>query len=78
MNTEIINIEKIVFGGKGLGHHSDGKVVLVDSVLPGETAEVILTEKKGIMKAGCRKSLPLPVTESKANVLITTDAADAT
>jgi len=43
---EKIKIEKVVFGGKGLGR-IDNKVVLVDSVLPGETVEVEVKEQKG-------------------------------
>jgi 23S rRNA (uracil1939-C5)-methyltransferase len=41
-----IKIEKIVFGGKGLGR-IDNKVVLTDSVLPQEIVEVELIEQKG-------------------------------
>lgn len=39
--AETITIEKLVFGGYGLGRLADGMVVLVRFVLPGETVVVI-------------------------------------
>nr|MBF0222685.1 23S rRNA (uracil(1939)-C(5))-methyltransferase RlmD [Desulfobulbaceae bacterium] len=41
-----VEIEKIVLGGQGLARLPDGLVVLVDSVLPGETVTIELSSKK--------------------------------
>jgi len=47
MRTEVVEIEKLVFGGVGLGRLSNGKVVLVPYVLPGERVKVrIVLESK--------------------------------
>ncbi len=41
-----LSIEKLIYGGSGLGHH-DGKAIFVPMTLPGEIAEVeIISEKK--------------------------------
>ncbi|MFO0702809.1 MAG: RsmD family RNA methyltransferase [Candidatus Andersenbacteria bacterium] len=40
-----VRIDKLVFGGQGLGH-ADGKTVLAWNVLPGETVEVAVTRKR--------------------------------
>lgn len=56
-----VEIEKIVFGGKGLGK-IDGQVVFVDSVLPHEVVEVDLHEKKGYFE-GYLKSIVTPSKE---------------
>jgi len=39
----VLNIEKIIWEGKGLGHY-DGQVVMVDYVLPGEKVKVRIDE----------------------------------
>ncbi len=36
MKTEIVQIEKIIFGGHGLGRLPGGKVILIPMVIPGE------------------------------------------
>jgi 23S rRNA (uracil1939-C5)-methyltransferase len=46
-----LNIEKLVYGGEGLGRlpadeHGSGKAVFVPFVLPGETVEAVLREQK--------------------------------
>ena len=40
-----IDIQTLSFGGKGIGRRSDGKVVFVPSVMPGESVQV-RTEKE--------------------------------
>ena len=45
MKTEVVEIEKLIFGGVGLGRLSNGKVVLVPYVLPGEKVEVRITSE---------------------------------
>lgn len=45
MKTEIVTIEKIVFGGDGLGRLKNGKVVFVPYVLPGEKVKVKINEE---------------------------------
>ena len=47
---KLIKIEKIVFGGKGLGR-IDGKVVFAEGVLPGEVIEADLIQKKHFFEA---------------------------
>lgn len=44
--TEKVHITKLVHGGQGLGHLSDGRAVFVWGVLPDETAEVTITRSK--------------------------------
>ncbi len=47
-----IYIEKLVHGGQGLGHTSEGKTAFVWNALPGETVEVeILSNKKTHLEA---------------------------
>ena len=47
-----LTIEKIIFGGLGLGHLADGKVALVAQVLPGEKVLIQPTrEKKHFLEA---------------------------
>ncbi|MGC9063912.1 MAG: TRAM domain-containing protein, partial [bacterium] len=41
----ILDIEKVVWEGKGLGHYN-GQVVMVDYVLPGERVKVKIDELK--------------------------------
>jgi 23S rRNA (uracil1939-C5)-methyltransferase len=43
----VIEIEKMVYGGDGLGHLEDGRAVFVPFVMPGEKALVNLTEVSG-------------------------------
>jgi 23S rRNA (uracil1939-C5)-methyltransferase len=46
MNNEIeVQIEKIVFGGEGMGH-AGGKICFVEGVLPGEKVLARVTEEK--------------------------------
>ncbi|HOK45630.1 MAG TPA: TRAM domain-containing protein, partial [Bryobacteraceae bacterium] len=48
---ETITIEKLVYGGKGLGRQN-GRVVLAPFVLPGETARVrVEARKAGFVEA---------------------------
>lgn len=48
----LCTIEKLVFGGKGLGRHPDGRTVFVAGVLPGEEVSVVpVQEKKDYMEA---------------------------
>jgi 23S rRNA (uracil1939-C5)-methyltransferase len=51
MEPETIAIEKLVYGGQGLGR-LNGRVVLAPFVLPGETARVrVESEKPGLLEA---------------------------
>jgi 23S rRNA (uracil1939-C5)-methyltransferase len=43
MKTEVVEIEKLIFGGVGLGRLANGKVVLVPYVLPGERVKIRIT-----------------------------------
>lgn len=53
-----VHIEKLVIGGNGLGRFSDGKVVLVPYVLPGEEVEVrLISKKKNYVEARAVKIL---------------------
>jgi 23S rRNA (uracil1939-C5)-methyltransferase len=52
-----LSIEKLIFGGNGLGHH-DGKAVFVPMTLPGEVVEVaIVREKKDYAEGVVRQLL---------------------
>ena len=56
--TIIVQIEKLVIGGNGLGRLPDGKVVLVPYVLPGEEVEARpLSKKKNYVEARAVKIL---------------------
>ena len=44
--TFTIKIDKLVFGGDGLGRLPDGRAVFVPFVLPGETVQIKITEDK--------------------------------
>lgn len=50
--TDSVKIEKIVYGGDGLGRLSDGRAVFVPFVLPDEIVEVKLTEEKARFTRG--------------------------
>src|SRR3989338_1397270 len=43
---ELIKIEKLVFGGQGLGRDAEGRAVFVWNALPGEEVEVEFLQKK--------------------------------
>lgn len=46
MTKEIIKIEKLVFGGQGMGVISDGRKVFVWNALPGEKVTINISKKK--------------------------------
>lgn len=47
-----VTIEKLVFGGQGLAHLNDGRVVFVWNALPGEEVEIeIIKNKKDFLEA---------------------------
>src|SRR5206468_4353405 len=49
---EQVTIEKLVFGGQGLGTLADGRKVFVWNALPGETVKArIITKKKSYVEA---------------------------
>jgi 23S rRNA (uracil1939-C5)-methyltransferase len=50
--TESVKIEKMVYGGDGLGRLSDGRAVFVPFVLPGEVVSVELNEEKARFARG--------------------------
>ena len=45
-NIMRIEIEKMAFGGSGLGHLDDGRVVFIRKVVPGDTVEANIYEEK--------------------------------
>jgi 23S rRNA (uracil1939-C5)-methyltransferase len=47
-----VSIEKIVYGGEGLGRLADGRAVFVPFVLPGEKVQIELTEEKARFARG--------------------------
>ena len=49
---ETVSIEKIVYGGEGLGRLADGRAVFVPFVLPGEKVQIELTEEKARFARG--------------------------
>lgn len=50
-----VRIERYVAGGIGLGHDTDGRVVLVDEALPGDLVEVdVIEAKKGLIRGRIR------------------------
>ena len=52
----LLKIEKLVFGGQGMGRLPDGRVCFVWNALPGEEVEVELTkDKKGFCEGIVRK-----------------------
>jgi 23S rRNA (uracil1939-C5)-methyltransferase len=52
-----ITVEKLVYGGEGLGR-LEGRAVLMPFVLPGERARVrVVSEKPGMVRAGLREVL---------------------
>ena len=50
--AEEITIEKMVYGGEGLGRLADGRAVFVPFVLPGEKVQIELTEEKARFARG--------------------------
>ncbi len=46
MNFSNIKIEKLIFGGQGLAHLPDGRVIFVWNALPGETVDIEIIKKK--------------------------------
>jgi len=50
--TDSVKIEKMVYGGDGLGRLSDGRAVFVPFVLPGEVVSVELNEEKARFARG--------------------------
>ncbi|AEH50272.1 23S rRNA (uracil(1939)-C(5))-methyltransferase RlmD [Pseudothermotoga thermarum] len=50
--VEILQIEKIVHGAKGIGRLSNGKVVLVENAYPGELVKVQIIEEKSDVAFG--------------------------
>lgn len=53
----IIKIEKLVFGGQGLGYLPDGRVCFVWNALPGEVVEVEITKDKKDFCEGVAKKI---------------------
>lgn len=45
-HTEIVTIEKLVFGGQALAHLADGRIAFVWNALPGETVNIELLKNK--------------------------------
>jgi len=52
-----MKIDKLVFGGQGLGHLPDGRVCFVWNALPGEEVEVEFTKNKGNFAEGIAKNI---------------------
>ncbi|MFZ2189524.1 MAG: TRAM domain-containing protein, partial [Candidatus Magasanikiibacteriota bacterium] len=55
-----IKIEKLVFGGQGMGHLDDGRVCFVWNALPGEEVEIELTRNKKDFCEGIAKKILVP------------------
>jgi 23S rRNA (uracil1939-C5)-methyltransferase len=57
MTDSILNVERLIWRGKGLARHSDGRVILLEpGVLPGETIRARVTkEKKDYLQAACEE-----------------------
>ncbi len=52
MSSPSFIIEKLVHGGFGLSHDKDGRVLLIEGVIPGETVTANLIEKGKTLKKG--------------------------
>lgn len=65
MTTQRVTIERLVAGGDALAHLDDGRVVFVDGALPGEVADVEITQSK---KDFARATLTHVVTPSPHRV----------
>ena len=65
MTTQRVTIERLVAGGDALAHLEDGRVVFVDGALPGEVADVEITQSK---KDFARATLTHVVTPSPHRV----------
>jgi 23S rRNA (uracil1939-C5)-methyltransferase len=61
-----IKIDKLVFGGQGMGRLEDGRVCFVWNVLPGEEVEVEFTKNKGNFAEGIAKNILQPSAERVA------------
>ena len=57
-----MRVERMVPGGEGLGRHPDGRVVFVRGALPGEAAEVELTQ----VKADCARGVAIEIHDPAA------------
>ena len=62
MDSFTIRVEKLVYGGEGLGYHS-GKPVFVPFVLPGEVVEVFPTEESRKLIRGLPGDLKEPAAD---------------
>jgi 23S rRNA (uracil1939-C5)-methyltransferase len=47
VSTEPVRVERLVPGGVALGRHVDGRIVLVEGAVPGDTVAVELTTRRG-------------------------------
>jgi len=65
-NSKIVNIEKVVQGGKGLGR-IDGQVVFVDRVLPGEEVRIIPQPGRGVLNVKLEEILIPSVARVKSD-----------
>lgn len=55
-----IEIEKMAFGGSGIGHLGDGRVVFVKKVVPGDVVDIEIIEQKKDFAFGAVKELIKP------------------
>lgn len=62
-NREVVEIEKLVHGGQGIGTLADGRRVFAWNVLPGEKALVRLTKSKNKLAEGIAEEIIEPVAE---------------
>lgn len=74
-NTEEVTIEKLVFGGQGLGTQADGRKVFVWNALPGETVRArVIRKKKSYVEAIAEevvKPSPERIAPEESNYLAT-------
>ncbi|MBU1138615.1 MAG: class I SAM-dependent RNA methyltransferase [Proteobacteria bacterium] len=60
MTSPTFVIEKLVHGGFGLSHDTDGRALLIEGVIPGETVHADLTEQGKTLQKGVVTKIPSP------------------
>ncbi|MBU1234795.1 MAG: class I SAM-dependent RNA methyltransferase [Proteobacteria bacterium] len=60
MTSPSFSIEKLVHGGFGLSHDKDGKALLIEGVIPGETVHADLTDKGKTLEKGVVTKILIP------------------
>ncbi|HID69794.1 MAG TPA: 23S rRNA (uracil(1939)-C(5))-methyltransferase RlmD [Desulfobacterales bacterium] len=60
MTSPVYNIEKLVHGGFGLSHDADGKVVLIEGTIPGETVRIKIRSQNKNLAQGAVTEIITP------------------